>query len=582
MISTRCEPLARWSSRGLLLCLALMLTGCGDEAEDVTAAPDADAVDAPSNDGGADTQQDSTGPEPDAPIEVPPFAEDVEPGPTGLRRLTQAQFLNCIHDVFGEHIVVPRLAEPDVAIEGLFSVGASAVSLSPRGVESLAAASYAIAEQAMEPTEHRAALFSCEPTETVDDACATDTLRTLGLRLWRRPLTDVEVEVAVGIASASAEVTGDFYDGMEYAVASLLQSPNFIFRAEVGEPDPHDPDLHRFTGYEMASRLSFFLWNGAPDDELLAAAEAGELDTVEGLRAHAERMIDDPRTRRGIRNYFSEQLELHRLHGLSKDPTLFEQYNALLGPDAAEETLLMLERVVFDADSDFRDVMTTRETFVNRRLAAIYDIPAPVSEGFGLVELPRGSGRAGLLGQASFANLHSHAVSSSATLRGMAVREILLCSVVPPPPSDVDVSIPSPSGETLTLRDRVAEHLENESCAGCHLLMDPIGLGLENFDAIGVWRETDNGAEIDVTGDLDGVEFANPVELGRAIRNHQDFAPCVVRTLTRYAVGRVEVREELDHLDVLAAHFAAVGYRVRPMLLEIISSPMFRFAGEPQ
>jgi hypothetical protein len=332
----------------------------------------------------------------------------------------------------------------------------------------------------------------------------------------------------------------------------------------------------------VASRLSFFLWNTTPDVELLEAAANGELTTENGLAAHASRMIEDSKARRGLRNFFSEQLELYRLDALSKDPTLFEHYNVALGPDSAEETLLSLERVVFDAESDFRDIMTTRQTFVNARLAALYDVPAPSADGFGFVELPRSQQRVGLLGQASWLNLHSHAVSSSATLRGKAVREVLLCQVIPPPPSTVDVSIPEPSGETLTLRDRVAEHLLDPACSGCHEAMDPIGLGLENFDAIGSWRVRDNGAEIDVTGTLDSVDFANPVELAESIRNHPAFAPCTVRTLARYAVGRTESREELSHLEVLSTHFAAGEFRLKPLLLEIVMSPMFRNAGVPQ
>lgn len=573
------------------LAVPLAIAGCSDSedapsTEPVDAGVTPDAVDSGPDtpDGGPDVSADVAADPSDAadaaPIVVPPYEEGLDAGPTGLRRLTRAQYLNIIADVFGTEIVVPPLAEPDLSVGGLLSVGASAVSMSARGVETLEVSSFAIVEQVFAEDGIRNDFVQCAPASPTDEACARESINALGQSLWRRPLTDDELDVELSIFTAAASALDDFYAGMEFATAGLLESPNFVFRVELGSE--REDGTWGFDDFELASRLSFFLWNTTPDAELLEAAANGELTGEEGLLAHASRMIDDPRSRRGLRNFFSEQLELYRLDALSKDPTLFEQYNVALGPDSAEETLLSLERIVFDAESDFRDVMTTRQTFVNPRLAALYDVPAPVPDGFGFVELPVGHSRVGLLGHASWLNLHSHAVSSSATLRGKAVREVLLCQVIPPPPSNVDVSIPEPTGETLTLRDRVAEHLVDPACTGCHEAMDPIGLGLENFDAIGVWRVTDNGAEIDVTGSLDTVDFANPVELARSIRNHPAFAPCTVRTLARYATGREESRDELSHLDVLATHFAAGEYRLKPLLLEIVMSPMFRNAGVPQ
>lgn len=546
-------------SGALLLVTALVVAACDDGGgQDST------------HDAGTDAPTTSL-------LNTPAYADDVEPGPVSARRLTQAQFTNIIRDVFGD-IVLPSLTEPDVSIGGLLAVGASGASFSARGVESLEDASFAIAEQAMDSEAIRAELVTCTPEGVEDAECATQTVRALGRRLWRRPLDEDELERIVGLAGEAAVALDDFFDGLEYAIAALLQSPNFLFRTELGDGG----EGPAFDDFELAARLSFFLWNTSPDDELLDAAEAGELSTDEGLRVHAERMIEDPRTRRGMRNFFSEFLELHELEELRKDPTIFEHFSTLIGPDAREETLLLMEHVVFDAEMDYRDIATTRETFVNPRLAALYDIPAPVPDGFGYVRLPADGTRAGILGHVSFLANHSHQVSSSATLRGVAVRQTLLCASIPPPPVDVDTSIPEPSGDAPTLRDRVAEHLENEVCASCHLLTDPIGLGLENFDGIGRWRLTDGGAMIDPTGELDGTPFNDPRELGEAIRNHPAFPGCLVRTLTRYATGRVEERPERAHIDVMTERFAAHEYRVKPLLLEVVMSPMFRNAGAPQ
>ena len=192
---------------------------------------------------------------------------------------------------------------------------------------------------------------------------------------------------------------------------------------------------------------------------------------------------------------------------------------------------------------------------------------------------PQDRHRPGLLGQVSFLALHGHSVSTSATIRGSAVRSILLCQEIPPAPVDVDTSIPEASGETLTLRDRVAEHLENDSCASCHLLMDPIGLGLENYDSIGRWRERDNGALIDASGDLDGAPFENPTALAHEIANHDNFVWCLSRGLARYANGREESRAERDHLDILEQRLVHHQYQIKPFLLEVVMSPLFLRAG---
>ena len=558
--------------RAPLLALLLLATACSSETEDrPDPSPDV-GTDGSVDDVAADSTAD---PDAAAAADLGPVPYDAAPaGPSGLRRLTNAQLENIVLDVFGDGVIVPPLAEPDVAIGGLVSIGASGATYSPRGVESVEDVAFAIAEQALSD-ENRSRILACEPEGVDDTACAAAFVESIGRRLWRRPVNEAESLRLVAIAEGAAASLDDPYQGLVYALAAILQSPHFLFRAELGADG-------QFDDWELATRLSFFLWNTTPDETLLDAAAAGELTTEEGLRAQAERLVGDPLARRGVRNFFSEYLELDELLHLAKDPTIFEHFSSELGASAREETLSLLEYVIFDASSDYRDVMTSRHTFLDRRLATVYGVPAPAETGFARVPLPADANRIGLLGHASFLAHHAHQVSSSATLRGAAVRQVLLCQTIPPPPVNVDTSIPEPSGEAPTLRDRVAEHLENESCAGCHLLMDPIGLGLENYDGIGRWRIYDNEVEIDASGELDGELFQTPDQLAALIRNHPDFPSCLVQMMTRYAMGRVEIREELDHLDLMAERFAALGYRVRPMLLEIVTSPMFLSAGAPQ
>lgn len=559
-------PFRAWLTLGRVALAASALVACADEADSL---PD----DTPGQDTGVVDGPDSGSTEELIPGELDYPAS--EPGETALRRLTQAQYANIMYDTFGEDLVLPPLSEPDVDIEGLVAIGASSASVTARGVESMESASFIIAEQVMDDEAMRDAWLNCSPSGTVDSECSATFVRDMGLHLWRRPLTDEEVTRVAGLADNAAETLGDFYDGLEYALAGLLQSPNFLFRVELGSE-------REFNDYEMATRLSFFLWNTTPDAELLAAAEAGELTTKEGLLAHAQRMLADERSRRAVRNFFVEYLHLNRLTYLSKDPNLFESYTSDLGPDAMEETLRVIEYLVFERESDFREIMTTRQTFVNPRLAALYNIPAPNPDGWAAVKLPADGPRAGLLGQASTLNLHAHPVASSATLRGLFVRTTLLCESIPPPPVNVDTAIPEPTERARTLRDRIAIHLEDPSCASCHLITDPIGLGLENFDAVGRFRTSENGEEIDPSGDLDGVEFSDAVELGQALGEHPGFSQCLVRSMTRYAVGRPEVRDEVDLVERLGERFAEHGYQIQPLILEIVMSPMFRDAGDPR
>jgi hypothetical protein len=200
-------------------------------------------------------------------------------------------------------------------------------------------------------------------------------------------------------------------------------------------------------------------------------------------------------------------------------------------------------------------------------------------DGFAKVALPEGAGRRGLLGQAAFLGANAHPVSSSATLRGKYVREVLLCQPLPPPPANVDTSLPEPSASSPTLRERVRAHQENETCAACHRRMDPIGLGFEAFDGVGRARDRENGAPIDPSGELDGVAFADAAGLADAVAAHPARAPCVVRTTFRYALGRVDTPADRPLLEQLTRRFEASGHRVTQLLTDIASSPAFRSAG---
>lgn len=507
-------------------------------------------------------------------------APEFTPSEPVLRRLTTAQYVNAMRDLFGDEIVLPASLEPDAEVEGLFAVGASMSTISPLGVEQYEGAAFDIAEQVMEDEALVERWRPCTPLGPADADCAELALSTLGRFAWRRPLTAGEVETLSAIALAAAEIYDDFDDGLVFGYAALLQSPHFLYRVETGEPTEAGEEL-RYTDWEMASRLSFLLWDSIPDAELLDAAEAGELVTDAGLQSQLERMLDQPTAENGLRNFFTEMLGLHELDDLSKDPNVFVHASDTLGPAAREETLLSIDALVWDDDGDLRELFTSRRTFVDRELAALYRVQAPAEEGFGEVWLPEDGGRAGLLGQASVLALHAHPVSTSVTRRGVFVRQSLLCQAIGSPPADIDAAIPEASEDLPTMRERVAVHLEDPVCAACHSITDPIGLGLENFDGMGGWRTTENDVTIDASGELDGRAFADAVELGQALAEHSALPACVVEKLYAYATGSLVTADDITLVNWHEEGFAESDFRMLAMVEDIALSPGFRTLRAP-
>ena len=512
-------------------------------------------------------------------------AVTVEAGPVALRRLTGDQYERSIHDVLGRHITVPSRIDPDDRRDGLLAVGASFAGVTPSGFEKYEAAAAVIAEQALD-AEHRDGLVQCQPASptAADDTCARQFVERVGRRLFRRSLTEDEVAGRLSVARDATSELNDFYGGLELALVSLLVSPEFLFRVEEAEPDPSDPSSTRLTSISMASRLSFLLWNTTPDDDLLAAGDDGELVDDAGLSAAIERLLASPKLETGLRAMFSDLYDFKQFDDglVRKDAALFPAYTQPMIEEAKEQTLRTIVAHLAD-ERDYRELFTTTASFMTRRLGVIYQVPVATASGWEPYVFGEDSGRAGLLGHISLNALHSHAGRSSATLRGKFVREVLLCQDVPAPPANIDFSIvENTTGELRTARERLEAHVTEQTCAGCHTLMDPIGLALEKYDAIGMYREEENSVPIDTSGELDGVPYDDAVGLGAALSNHPDLGPCLVRSLYRYAVGRGAEPGEEELLASLGERFARSGYVVSDLLREILLSEGFRTTSGPR
>ena len=509
---------------------------------------------------------------------LPPAAQAMfKPGPATLRRLTGPQYTNAIRDLLGDDVTVPGGFDPDTVLSGFASVGASLTTLSAGATEKFEAAAMNLAEQVMNDPGRRTRLVSCTPAGPADDACARRFVTGFGRRAWRRPLADDEVNRYVAIARDAGMALGDFWKGLGYALSGLLQSPHFLYRIELGKTIPGTG--HRaFDDWELASRLSFFLWNSTPDDTLLDAAQAGRLSGA-GLRAEARRLLDSPRARAAARTFFYELLRLDGADDLEQSPANFPEVTATLGPAMREETLRLLEEVVTSTAGDFRQALDLDATWVNAELAKLYGLPAPAGGLFQRVALPAEGQRRGLLGHAAFLALNAHETTTSPTRRGKFVRESVLCHEIPAPPPDVDASLPpEPPGGARTMRERLAAH-NAPNCTACHSRMDPIGLAYENFDAVGKFRQTDGGRPIDASGELDGRRFRDARELAGLLRQHPDVETCLIRGVYRYALGHIEGEGQ----DVLIKHIAGnlpAERRWQALLLALVDSQAFRLAAE--
>jgi len=498
-----------------------------------------------------------------------------------MRRLTQQEYRNSIADIFGKDIAVQGMFEPQVRMGGLESTSSTILSVTPAGFESFSKMADSIALQVTDQ-KHRDRLVSCAPKSATaaDDVCATEFFNRYGLMLFRRPLSPSELDARLDLARAMTKASGDFYTGLRYGLAELLQSPNFLFRKERAARNGSSLTLEP---YSRATRLSFMMWDTTPDSALLQAAQSGELNTAAGLEKQVDRLLASPRLENGMRAFFTDMLELDTFDTVSKDALIYPKWGGAMPPSAREETLRTAIDLTLHENGDLRDLMTTRKTFINRSLAAIYDVDFTFDNDWMPYEFSKESGRSGIVTQVSMLTMFSHPGQSSPTKRGVAMMDIFLCEPTPTPPANVDFSIINDtSGKLKTVRDRLMAHATTATCASCHNHSDPIGLSLEGFDTIGQRRLKENGQLIDLSAKLQGKSFKDGAGLGQYLHDNPKFPACLARKL--YAFGTGVNSEDVETSTFKPAYktFVDSGYRMRALLKGMAQAPEFFSTPAPE
>lgn len=492
-----------------------------------------------------------------------------------LRRLTHSQYNHTVRDLLGDQTAPASRFPPEDFVNG-FRNQYQSQSLSPLQIEAYSAAAERLAANAFRGGDTHDLIPCGEATPE----CRARFVRSFGLRAFRRPLEPVEQQRYQKLMATQ----DGLIEGAQLVVEAMLQSTSFLFRFDHSSEPKWKP-------YAMAARLSYALWDTMPDAILLQAAAAGDLDTPEGVARTTRRMLDDPRARESLGEFVSQWMRFDRILQASKDRRKYPQFTNETALAMTEEARRFLADLVWN-DGNFMELFTAKYGYADTELSAIYGVEPPASD-FGRVLFPAESERAGVLGQALFLAITAKPEDSAPTARGLFVREQFLCQHVPEPPAGVNTNLPQVTEDRpQTNRDRMQEHATNPSCATCHRLIDPIGFGLERFDAIGARRETFELAfpvprseggkrgemrtialDIDATGYVAGLsnsEFSSPAELGQVLAESDQCQECVVKQYFRYTLGRMEMPADRPLIRKVLVDFRNSGFRFRELIVALM------------
>jgi hypothetical protein len=499
---------------------------------------------------------------------------------TRVWRLSHGQLKNTLADVFQYSGTAIDALPPDARLDG-FGNRADRLGFSPLLMEHY----FAVGDEVAADVIKRSGEFLGCPVATLGEgSCLGDFLRKIGRRAWRRPLEDVDIQALTGVYAAASKADGA-EAGLKSVITALLLSPNFLFRTELGPATDKPGVATRLTDFELASSLAYMLWDAPPDEALLDLAVANKLHEPATLAAEARRMFNSSKRAPDAMNAFLRQwLKIEDLPTQTKDNTLFPFYTAGVGQDLLDETRLFFNDVVFEpgGDRSVKTLFTSTRGFASPRTAAIYGLAAntldPRATGLAKVELDP-KRRRGLLTSGGFLSAHAGGDATKVVDRGAFVREEFLCAEVPAPPQNFkfeDAAIT----DDMTAREKLLIHAKNPACGSCHHLFDGIGFALENYDAVGRFREMEKTKTIDPSGVLPlpeggDITFTNFVDLMDQLAKKPDIYNCFATQYLSYATGRgIQEIDPCERTNLLAA-FAQSGYRVDSLVVSLVTSPAF-------
>ena len=491
-----------------------------------------------------------------------------------IRRLSRFEYDNTVRDLFGD------ASRPARALPGLAD---SPEVVSAALVEGYHELAHDFALRVVGDQESMAAFIGCDPEDDGEATCQRDFITSFVERAFRRPATMDDILSFTTVFENGKELGGDFSFGVRAVVEVAFQSPEFLYRPELGEPaEDKGPGWARPSGYEMASRLSYLFWGSAPDAELLEAASQDELRSPEELEAQARRLLADDRAHSAVGNFYLRLLGLvdrtYPAAGTAEHPSFTPEIAALL----TAETEAFTANLTLGGEGDFRALLTAPHTFVNGPLAAFYGISGISGNEFQRADVD--SRRGGLFTQASFLAANAIGPTTNPSRRGHTVATAFLCLAIPPEPDVIEVPPPPPEG--ITTRQRFEAHAANASCAGCHVLIDPIGFAFEHFDAAGLWRDTENGLAIDTTGEIVETDaagaFDGALELSRLIAESADAKRCFVQQWFAHAHGRAATSDDACSLQALERAFTSERWNLRELLVALTQDDAFSYLAEVQ
>jgi hypothetical protein len=495
-----------------------------------------------------------------------------DPGRVTIRRLNRAEYNNTIRDLVGIRFQPADDFPQDDVGYGFDNIG-DVLSLPPLLMEKYVAAAEKIVEKALAtPEAHKRIFF----LTTQNEESARQILERFVSRAYRRPITREEMRRLLQFVEMAEKNRDGFETGIALAMQAVLVSPHFLFRVEL-DPRPNDPKaIHPISHYELASRLSYFLWSSLPDDELSELARTKTLREPDVLEGQVRRMLKDPRSRALVDNFAGQWLQLRSLKEFKPNPDLFPTFDDKLRTAMLQETELFFENVLRE-DRSILDFIDADYTFATERLAKHYGLPGVKGEQFRRVSLA-GTPRGGILTQAAVLSVTSNPTRTSPVKRGKWILENILGTPPPPPPPGVE-ELKEDKEAVLSgsLRQRMEQHRANPNCASCHQRMDPLGFGFENFDAIGAWRTHEGKHAIDPSGTLpSGQTFQGPAELRRILKARQEaFARCLTEKLLTYALGRGVERYDRCAVEEVVKSAVRDQYKLSRLLIEIVKSDPF-------